>query len=936
MIAISQDVLNQKKIHQMQDYLCSNLIKSISYSTNFNNALILTGKQICELNDWDYGEVWIPDHTGAYLKCSQAVFGQRFPAIAQFRTQSLKFIFTRNIGLPGRLWVSKKMQWYADVTQLSKQVFPRLELAQQVGIKNGFGIPIVIDNHVVAIFLFFMFKSIPEPPSNLEFIQKVLPQVSALLHQKQIQQKLQDANEKYRSIFENAVEGIFQTTADGRYLIVNPMLAKIYGYDSPEEMMANITDIEHQLYVDPQRRREFRRLLEKQDAVWEFESKIYRKDGKIIWISECARRLRNGSGEVIGYEGTVIDITERKQAELELLKRDYLLEAVAQAMNELLLNQNHQEAVIAALGKLGMAVGVHRVYVCIETEQIHPISDRTTEVTDDQTVNRPRLEMAYEWTANGFKSAKTAESIIIPVNSQIFSRLLKGESVAVLMNEMNSDDRRVFGYADVMSNLLVPILAQEEFFGYVGFDDCKNARSWSKSEESILVAIAGSIGGAIQRHHQEALIHHQAFHDRLTGLGNRQLLEKCLPQILTNAQQQEQKVALMFVDLDRFKIINDTLGHPVGDRLLQIAAERLQHSIREHDLIVRWGGDEFIIILTEINSEADVSHIAHRIIASMQQTFEITKHQLYISCSIGIGLYPQDGVNSAILMQNADVALYRVKETSRNGYEFYSPYMNSQISQKTLLQSSANDALKKQEFLLYYQPLINAETRRIIGMESLVRWEHPELGLLPAEKFIPLLEEDSVILKLGQWVLHTACAQTYVWQSLGVSPLRIWVNLSTLEFQQENLLEMITHILHETGMNPQFLGLEINEKTAMTDLEFTHQRMQQLQELGISLTLDNFGSGFVSLNALKILPFNHLKLARSFVQNLATNPQEVALIRTMIDLGHQFCFQVIVQGIETPWQKEVVLTLDCDYIQGELFSPPLFANHATRLLQLPI
>ena len=450
------------------------------------------------------------------------------------------------------------------------------------------------------------------------------------------------------------------------------------------------------------------------------------------------------------------------------------------------------------------------------------------------------------------------------------------------------------------------------------------------------MAIAGSIGGAIQRHHQEALIHHQAFHDRLTGLANRQLLEKYLPPILTHAQQQEHKVAFMFVDLDRFKIINDTLGHPVGDRLLQIAAERLQHSVREHDLIVRWGGDEFIIILTNIHLESDVSHIAQRILGSMQQPFQITKHQLYISCSIGIGLYPQDGLDSETLMQNADLALYRVKETGRNGYEFYSPYMNSQLSEAMLLQSSVNEGLKQQEFLLYYQPLIHAKTHRIIGMESLVRWQHRELGLLPAEKFIPLLEEDSAILNLGQWVLQTACAQTYVWQRLGLSPLRIWVNLSTSEFQQENLLKMITNRLQSTGIEPDLLGLEINEKTAMKDLEFTHQRMHQLKALGISLTLDNFGSGFVSLSALKRLPFNSIKLARSFVQNLATNNQEVALIRTMIDLGHQFGFQVIVQGIENPCQKEVVLTLDCDYIQGELFSPPLFAPHATRLLQLPI
>ena len=942
-----QSIANERL--KMHEFLLPKLMLKIADAQNIETALQIAVQQICQDTDWDYGEVWIPNADRTYLQCSQPGFATESPAISNLRAHTLEFIFPPNIGWPGRLWVSKKSQWYADVSQLSNTVFPRVELAKQVGIKAGFGLPIIINKKVIGVLLFFMFKSISQQSSSLKEIYKISPQLTMLLHQKKTEEELQDTTEKYRSIFENAVEGIFQTTADGRYLTVNPMLAKIYGYDSPAEMMENLTDIEHQLYVDPQRRAEFRRLLEIEDAVWGFESEIYRKDGKIIWISESARTLHNASGQAIGYEGTVVDITQRKQAEAELLKRDRLLEAIALAMNELLLNQNHQEAVNRGLATLGIAAAVHRVYICInyldsQNGDRHNNRHRAQNRTQNRVQNSDRIDRAaertlvmdYEWTADGVSSAKTANRLTIPEDSRIFSDLSQGIPVRGFSDRMSPGDRQVFGYPDVISSLFVPIIVQGKFFGYVGFDDCQTVRSWSKSEESILVAIAGSIGGAIQRHHQETLIHHQAFHDLLTGLPNRQHLEKYLPKILADAQENQQTVALMFIDLDRFKTINDTLGHPVGDRLLQIAAERLKYSIREHDMIIRWGGDEFIIILNKLIREIDASDVAQRIVSAIQESFQIEHHQLHVSCSIGIALYPKDGIDPQTLMQNADLALYRVKETGRNGYEFYSPYMNSQIPESLLLEKEAEDALKQQQFLLSYQPLVNPKTNKLDGMEALIRWNHPDRGLLDAKKFIPLLDERSILRKLGRWVLENACKQNSVWQKIAWPRVKVWVNLSSQEFQQPNLLQIIIEVLQETGLNPKCLGLEINETTAMKDLEFTSKMLYQFNQMEISVGLDNFGSGFVSLNALKNLPFERIKLDRSFVKHVATNPQDLSILKTMIDLGHQFSFNVVVQGIETEAQQEVVSLLDCEAIQGELLSPPLFVSDATRLFELAI
>lgn len=916
----------------MYENLLPRLVLEIAAAENLETALSIAVERICEATEWDYGEVWMPSAKGDYLECSQVTFKHDSLEIAQFKTHNLEFIFPRNNGLPGRIWVSKQPEYYPDISQVSKQVFSRVEIAKKLGIKSGLAWPIILEDEVVAVMLFFMFKSPPKTPVKLDLIQNLMPHLKVLLNQKKTEKELKDTTEKYRSIFENAVEGIFQTTADGRYLTVNPMLATIYGYDSPEEMIATLTDIEHQLYVNPQRRKEFRQLLEKQDAVWGFESEIYRKDGQIIWISECARKIRNAAGEIIGYEGTVVDITQRKQAEIELLKRDRLLETVAAAMNELLLNPNHREAVNRGLGKLGEAVGVDRVYVCIERKN----GDMNSDLTADPIANQPSLIMEYEWTAEGISSAKTADYIIVPKDSKIFPCLLAGEPLTILTDQVSPSDRAAFGYPDVVSSLLVPIIVQEKFFGYVGFDDCKIPRSWSKSEASILVAIAGSIGGAIQRHQQEILIHHQAFHDLLTGLPNRQHLQESLPKMLAIAQQQEQKVAFLFIDLDRFKIINDTLGHGVGDQLLQMVALRLKHSLREDDMIIRWGGDEFIVILNHIHHSVDAGNIAQRIINSIQQSFLIDEHQLYVSCSIGIAIYPEDGIDSSTLMQNADLALYRVKETGRNSYEFYTPYMHSEISESLLLGTNVEQALKQEEFILYYQPLFHPKTWEINGVEALIRWQHPTLGLLPAEKFIPLLEENGFMVNLSRWILASVCQQLSIWETIGWPPFKVWVNLSTAEFQQHNLLMILDDLLQATGVNPEWLGLEISETTAMQDVNFTRHRLQQLHQMGITLALDNFGTGFVSLTALKSLPFDRIKIARSFVKEVANNSQELAMLSTMIEFGKQLGCKVVVQGIETAAQKEILATLDCHEIQGNFLSPPLVASEASNLFSWPL
>ncbi|MBW4470210.1 MAG: EAL domain-containing protein [Stenomitos rutilans HA7619-LM2] len=741
---------------------------------------------------------------------------------------------------------------------------------------------------------------------------------------KQAEAALKQAEEKYRSIFENAVAGIFQTTPEGHYLTANSMLAKIYGYDSPAELVDTLTDIRHQLYVDPQRRDDFRCLLQAQDAVLDFESQVYRKDRRVIWISENARALRGSNGSLLGYEGTVEDITKRKQAETELLKRDRLLEGVAIAMTHLLTDTNYEAAIAKVLETLGQSTGVDRVY--IYQNDPHP---ETAEVL---------TSIRYEWVR---------ESILPTIHQPYwqdqpystpglhgwYDALASGQSVGGVIDDFEEAKQQVLRLDQILSVLLVPILVDEQFWGFIGLDNCKTQRRWSSNEESILVAMAASIGGALKRQQAEATIRYQAFHDLLTGLPNRMLFNDRLPLALANAHRTNTMLAVMFLDLDRFKTINDTLGHAIGDLLLQAVAARLSDCMREGDTIARWGGDEFTLLLPQISNAEDAAKAAQRISEALKPAFYLEAHELYISTSIGIALYPHDGEDAQTLLKNADAALYRVKEQGRNGYQIYTPAINSQASELLALESSLHHALERQEFVLHYQPQINVITGEITGMEALLRWQHPELGLISPSVFIPLAEENGLIIAIGEWVLRTACAQNQTWQMAGLAPLRMAVNLSARQFQQPQLVETIAQLLAEAHLTPDSLELEITETTAMQNVDFTIAILKSLRSIGVHISMDDFGTGYSSLGYLKRFPLNTIKLDQSFVHELTTDPSDAAIADAVIALGRGLGLNVVAEGVETQAQVDYLQSRHCEEMQGYLFSHPMPATAATQFLQ---
>lgn len=424
----------------------------------------------------------------------------------------------------------------------------------------------------------------------------------------------------------------------------------------------------------------------------------------------------------------------------------------------------------------------------------------------------------------------------------------------------------------------------------------------------------------------EAHIQHLAHHDALTGLPNRLGLRFGLEQSLALARRETGELALMFIDLDRFKLINDTLGHDVGDGLLIEVAQRLRDCLRETDLVGRLGGDEFVIIVGGRGAAHACHHVAEKILERLGQLYEINGHPLRSSPSIGISLYPHDGSDEETLMKCADTAMYHAKSCGRNNYQFFSSEMNRLTADRMQLEQHLHLALEGDQFLLHYQPQVDATTQRIIGVEALVRWQHPQRGIILPGDFISIAEESGLILRLGDWVLETACRQLRHWRDAGHRHLGMAVNLSQHQLRQSGLAERIAAILSAYQLTGADLELEITESAAMQDPDTTIKVLRQLRALDISIAIDDFGTGHSSLTALKLLPVQRLKLDRSFVKDIETDPNDAAICSATIALAKALELQVVAEGVETPFQRDYLHQLDCSVMQGYLFAKPLSAK----------
>lgn len=562
--------------------------------------------------------------------------------------------------------------------------------------------------------------------------------------QRTMLEALQQAELRYRHIFEHASEGIFQTTSDGRYLAANPALARIYGYDTPEDLIRDLSDIQHQLYVDPDRRRAFHQVMKTRGEVINFESEVYRKDRSRIWISENAHIVRGSQGEFLCYEGTVQDISERK-------------------------------------------------------------------------------------------------------------------------------------------------------------------------------------------HYQQQL-ERQAKHDLLTGLPNRSLLNDRIAQGIARAHRLSYFLVLIFIDLDNFKFINDSLGHAAGDALLKQVAERLSLCLRESDTVARLGGDEFVLVINDHYSEPAVLTQLERIIQEIGRPIVINGSEFQVGASLGVAMYPDDGDDAETLLRRADVAMYAAKARGRNNFQFFTAELNRIADERLMLESAMRQAIENDGFDVHFQPKVNA-ARRIVGFEALARWQHPELGVVGPDRFIPIAEETGLIVPLTALVLRRAFAAAAEWIAAHGAGLHIAVNLSPKLFVNNNIVAQVAEALHEAQLAPACVELEITESVLLHDTQHAVNILREFKALGVWLAMDDFGTGYSSLSYLRRYPLDIIKIDRSLMHDVEREEDVAMIARAAITVAKSLRKVVVAEGVENAAQFDFLRGEGCDEFQGYWFSKPLTREQTARLLE---
>jgi diguanylate cyclase (GGDEF)-like protein len=448
-------------------------------------------------------------------------------------------------------------------------------------------------------------------------------------------------------------------------------------------------------------------------------------------------------------------------------------------------------------------------------------------------------------------------------------------------------------------------------------------------QEAIMRSLAVVID-VTERKRAEREIQKLAYYDTLTGLPNRTLFFDRLSQAIAQAKREHRNVGVLFLDLDRFKSINDTLGHQAGDMLLKYVARRLRGCVRESDTVARLGGDEFVVVLPGVHSEQDLTHSAKKILDALSRPVRLGEKKFFTTASIGISIFPLDADSVDALLRNADIAMYAAKERGKNTYQFYSEEMNAKVVEKLGLETRLRQALKKEEFFLVYQPQIDLVSGTMTGLEALLRWRHPEVGLISPGDFIRVAEETGLIVSIGEWALRTACAQARVWQLAGFPPLRMGVNISGRQFDQPDFIDVMDSVLRDTGLDPQWLELELTESIVMENVPETIMTLTDLKVRGIHLAIDDFGTGYSSLSYLKHFPFDRIKIAQEFVRDIPYDAEDSAIVEAITGMANSLGLEVIAEGVEKQVQLDFLRACNCHQMQGFLFARPMSASDMTK------
>ena len=690
---------------------------------------------------------------------------------------------------------------------------------------------------------------------------------------------LQSSEVRFRAMSDASPLGIFVSDAEGSCVYTNVAYQKISGLTLEQTLGTNWS-----MAIHPEDRErvlaEWRNAARGQ-APFQTEFRFLQEDKRIVWTRVNSAAMLDGK-KWFGLVQTVEDITERKSAEL-------VLQAAEEALFE---EKEHAQVTLNSIGDAVLSTDLNG-----NVTYLNRVAEAMTGWSCEDALDRPISEVftivdgtTRQPAANPMLRAITEnETVELDANCGLVRRDGSESAIEDSAAPIHNRDGQVTGAVIV-------------------FHDVSESRAMALE------------------------MAHLAQHDFLTSLPNRLLLTERFSHAIGLAQRHKKQVGLLFLDLDHFKHINDSLGHAIGDQLLQSVANRLVACVRTTDTVCRQGGDEFVILLAEIEQPQDAAHVAEILRAALDTPHLIGGHELHISLSIGISIFPDDGADVDTLMQNADTAMYHAKANGRNNYQFFRADMNTRAVRRLFVEKSLRRALKQGEFLLHYQPKIDLASGAMTGAEALIRWRDPDLGLVMPAQFVPIAEENGLIVPVGRWVLREACRQIQAWLDSGLPAVPVSVNISAAEFRHAGFLEGVAMILKETGLAPHYLELELTESILMHDVESSASVLEALKAMGVQLAIDDFGTGYSSLSYLKRFPIDTLKIDQSFVRDIVTNADDATIVAAVIGMGRNLKQRVIAEGVETPAQLAFLQARSCDEGQGFHFSHPVSAEDFAQLL----
>jgi diguanylate cyclase (GGDEF)-like protein/PAS domain S-box-containing protein len=979
---IAKDITERKRAEELQN-LEHAVAHSIAAAESVTAAMTAVIRAICETESWECGRYFRPDNDAGVLRFGES-WGVPEPAIQEFIERSRGINHRQGSGLMGRVWQSGQPLWVADVTKDSRAL--RAGFTDDLGIRGGFVFPVKSEGKTIGV-LTFNSRQVREPDERLlKAILVIGSQIGQFLERK----RAEEEQRRFRAAMDASADlMLLIDPASLRYVDVNDAACRALGYSRQELLTMGPPDI------FSTSREELARLYERMIAgelsAPTVKGQYRRKDGSQLPVEAYPRAVRSGEGHVI--VSIARDVSERLASE-ETLRRFRL--AMDNSADMIVLIDRTTMRFVDVNETSCKLLGYSREELLkLGPHDVLPTSREELERAYDEFIENPSripgMHSHYrrkDGSTFPFESTRhvlrSGDAYIIAAISRDISERLASEnalreseerfrSLTELSSDMYWEQDEQFRFTsmsgtgservNVKTSPAIGKKRWEQNYVNVTADqwaehmallearkpfrdmelcrlDETGKKIWISNSGEPVFDSSGAFRGyrgvgkdISERKLDEERIHFLANHDALTSLPNRAMFNDVLTLAIQNARRYNRNFAVLFIDLDRFKNINDTLGHDAGDKLLQEMGSRLTRTVRASDVVARLGGDEFVVLVQEVAEPKQVAAVARKILSALEQPMSIQGQECRVTASIGICTYPSEGHNEQSLMKNADIAMYRAKEDGKNNYKFYSEEINIHTFERMALETSLRRGLERNEFFLHYQAKLDLHTKRITGVEALVRWQHPDLGVVPPVQFIPLAEETGLILPIGKWVLNTACAQNVAWQREGLPPLSMAVNLSARQFTDEDLVKDIADALKNSGMKPELLELELTESMVIENPERAGKVLAEIKKMGVRLAIDDFGVGYSSLTHLKRFPIDTLKVDRSFIQDLPQDPEDRAICEAIIAMGKSLKLTVIAEGVETLEQQTFLHDHACDEMQGFFFSKPVPSGQFAALLR---